>query len=206
MPKKSYNQILDEHLHILIAQGNHEAYNKLRKRYHVHAVILVNEYLKQYSYTGITAKELVVACEEHFLFVIGRYLPGRSSFYTFWKSSTSQYLMDYLVEHSYEGEASIFRGSISLDQKNDEMHGFSELIAERGDEKAFKRKVFEIKHILHKYDVFFTAPEKTLLSLILDGYSLADFVHTGILEKSQVNLTYKCAVEKLQKYMGINHK
>ena len=206
MPKKSYNQILDEHLHILIAQGNHEAYNKLRKRYHVHAVILVHEYLKQYSYTGVTVKELVAACEEHFIFVIGKYLPGKSSFYTFWKSSTSQYLMDYIIDHSYEGDVSMFCGTISLDQKNEEMHSFSELIAERGDEKAFKRKIFEIRHVIHKYEVFFTVPEKTLLSLILDGYSLADFEKTGILGKSQVNLTYKSAVEKLQKYMGIDHK
>ena len=203
MPNKSYNQILDEHLHILIAQGNHEAFNRLRKRYHVHAVILVNEFLKRYDYTGVTSKELITVCEEHFLFVINKYIPGRSSFYTFWKQSTSQILMDYIIENSYEGEAFVFRGSISFDQKNDEMHSFSELIAERGDERVIKRLVFEIKHVLYKYQAFFSIAERTLINMILDGYSLADFVNSGILGKSQVNLTYKSAIEKLQKYIGL---
>ena len=206
MPQKSYNQILDEHLHILIAQGNHEAYNTLRKRYHIHASILVCELLKQYAYTGISSPELVSVCEEHFVFVISKYVPGRSSFYSFWKSSTSQHLMDYLVEHSYGADAYVFRGSISFDQKNEEMHSFSELIAEKSDEKAIKRKIFEIKHTIHKFDAFFSSTEKTLLNLILDGYSLADFEHTGVLRKSQINLTYKSAIEKLQKYMKITHK
>ena len=201
MPKKSYNQILDEHLHILIAQGNHEAFNTLRKRYHIHASVLVSELLKQYAYTGISSKELIQACESHFVFVIIKYSSGRSSFYSFWKSSTYQYLMDYLVEHSYNADAYVFKGSISFDQKNDEMHSFSELIAERGDEKAFKRKIFEIRHVIHKYDAFFTSQEKTILNLILDGYTLGDFEHTGVLARSQIHLTYKSAVEKLQKYM-----
>lgn len=204
MPKKSYNQILDEHLHILTAQGNHEAFNKLRKRYHVHAVILVSEYLKQYGYTGVTSKELIAVCEECFLYVINKYIPGRSSFYSFWKNSTSQSLLDYLAEHSYEGEAFVFCGSISFDQKNDEMHSFSELIAERGDEKAMKRMIFEIKHVLHKYHAFFSSTEKTMINLILEGYSLADFANAEILGKSQINLTYKSAVEKLQKFIGIS--
>ena len=34
MPKVSYNRILDEHLHTLIAQGNHEALERLKRRYH----------------------------------------------------------------------------------------------------------------------------------------------------------------------------
>ena len=114
MPKKSYNQILDEHLHILIAQGNHEAYNTLRKRYHIHASILVRELLDKYAYTGIPYNELISVCEEHFVFIISKYHPGRSSFYSFWKSSSSQCLMDYLVEHSYGADAYVFRQPIIL--------------------------------------------------------------------------------------------
>ena len=45
MPKKPYNRILDEHLHILAAQGNHEAYLKLQKCYHMHALSLCAELL-----------------------------------------------------------------------------------------------------------------------------------------------------------------
>ena len=202
MPKKSYNQILDEHLHILIAQGNYEAYHKLNKRYHVHAVILVSELMKQYNYTGITSKELIAACEEHFLFVVSKYVPGRSSFYTFWKSSCTQYLIDYLVEYCFEGDVDNFKVMISFDQKINETQSYGEIIAERSDSKTLKRKIFEIKHILHKYNAFFTAPEKTLLNLVLEGYSYVDFIHTGILSRSQIFLTYKSAVEKVQKFMN----
>ena len=201
MPRKTYNQVLDEHLYILIAQGNHEAFNKLSKRYYKHAAVLVDDLLRQYTETGISHDELISACADHFPFVIMKFTPGRSSFYTFWKSNTWQSLMDYLVEYSYDGEAFTFKGSFSFDQKNDDFREFSEMIGERGDEKAFKRKIFEIKHIIHKFDVFFTSQEKTILKLILEGYSLADFEHTGILAKSQINLTYKSAIEKVRKYL-----
>ena len=202
MAQKSYNQILDEHLHILIAQGNHEAFNKLNKRYHKHASVLAHELMKQYGYIGITLKELIVVCEDHFPFVVLKYVPGKSSFYTFWKGSTLQCLMDYLIENSYDGDAYVFKGSISFDQKNEEMHSFSELIGESGDERMIKKKIFEIKYVMHKYQVFFSYQEKTLLNLILEGYTLAELEHTGLLAKSQLNLTYKSAIEKVRKYIG----
>ena len=203
MPKKSYNQILDEHLHILIAQGNYEAFIKLRKRYHLHAASLVHEVLKKYSYTGATFRELMSICDEHFLFVVVKYAPGESSFYFYWKNSTTQQLMEYLIEKSEEDGFFTFRNIVYFDQKNDESHTYSELIAEKNDNKATKRKIFEIKHILHKYDVFFTLPEKALLNLILEVYTLQDFEHVGMLRKSQINLTYKSIVEKVQKYLEI---
>ena len=204
MPKRSYNQILDEHLHILIAQGNHEAYNTLRKRYRTHASFLINDILRQYPDTGLSKKELVAVSEEHFIFVISKYMPLRSSFYTFWKRNTYQYLMDYLIDNSYDGEASSFKGTFSLDQKKDEMHSFGEMLAERDDERSVKRLMFEIRSTLIKYDTFFTVPEKALLNLIMQGYSLADFEQSGILKKSQVNLTYKSAIDKLKKYMKLS--
>ena len=204
MPKRSYNQILDEHLHILIAQGNHEAYNTLRKRYRIHASFLINDILRQYPDTGLSKKELVAVSEEHFIFVISKYVPLRSSFYTFWKRNTYQYLMDYLIDNSYEGEAYSFKGTFSLDQKKDEMHSFGEILAEKDDERSAKKLLFEIRSTLIKCDAFFTVPEKTLLNLIMQGYSLADFEQSGILKKSQVNLTYKSAIDKLKKYMKLS--
>ena len=197
MLRKTYNQALDEHLHILIAQGNHEAFNRLRRRYHLHAVSLVNDLLKQYKYTGLTSRELLSVSEEHFFFVVSRYLPGSSSFYSFWKNNTTQFLMNYLIDRSTDDSY------ISFDQKEYDKFAVSELIGETGDERMLKRKIFEIKHIIHKYEVFFTVPEKTILSLLLEGYSLGDFEHTGMLKRSQINLTYKSAIEKVQKFMGI---
>lgn len=66
MPRKSYNQILDEHLYILVAQGNHEAFIKLRKRYHKHALSLSTELIRQYNSSGITRADLVAVCEGYF--------------------------------------------------------------------------------------------------------------------------------------------
>ena len=201
MPKKSYNQVLDEHLHILIAQGSYEAFIKLRKRYHLHSASLVHDILKQYGYTGVTFRELMSICDEFFLFVILKYTHGESSFYFYWKNATTQQLIEYLVERSEEDGYFDFKSIVSFDQKNDESHTYSELIAEKSEDKVAKRKIFEIKHILHKYDVFFTLAEKTLLNLILEGYTLKDFEHVGMLRKSQINLTYKSAIEKVQKYL-----
>ena len=47
MPKRSYHRILDEHLHILITQGNHDAYQKLKRRYRYHSLTLcrLEEYI-----------------------------------------------------------------------------------------------------------------------------------------------------------------
>lgn len=206
MSHKTYNQILDEHLHILIAQGNYEAFVKLRKRYQKHFTALVNDMLSQYDYTGISFKELFCVCEDHFPFVIIKYNPENYSFYSFWKENTQRYLLDYLIENSYEGDAFSFKGSVSFDQKIDDSHSLSELIGEREDEYLIKKRIFEIKHIIHKCKVFFTLQERTLLDFVLEGYSLAEFEHSGLLQKSQINLTYKSAIDKLRKYMDVPDK
>ena len=70
MPKKSYNTILDEHLHILIAQGNHEAYVKLVRRYRNHAAKLCHELLTQYEKTGVTVADLLAVCGDCFIGVL----------------------------------------------------------------------------------------------------------------------------------------
>ena len=201
MPNKSFNRILDEHLHILIAQGNHEAFNQLRRRYHRHALVLTTELIQQFNDTGITKKELVTVCDDHFVFVLSKYITGLSSFYSFWKESTMQALMDYIVENSYDGDASTFKGVISFDQNYDEKHLYSDFLAERGNEKKLRKKIFEVRQILKKYDIFFTYQEKTLLTLILEGYTLAEIEHAGLLGKSHLYLTYKNAVSKLKNYM-----
>ena len=206
MPTKSFNQILDEHLYILIAQGNHEAFNKLRKRYHRHALVLTTELVQQYSNSGISRKELMAVCEGHFPFVIYKYISGLSSFYSFWKESTTQELMDYIIENSYDGKAFIFRGAISFDQNSDEKHYYGEYLGEKGDEKVLRRKMFEIKNVIKKYDVFFTSQEKAILSLVLEGYTLMELEHTGMLSISHIYLTYKTALEKLQNYMNESDK
>lgn len=116
MPKKSYNQILDEHLHSLIAQGNHEAFNKLRRRYHRHSVNLCSDIAYQYRDSGIEQNELIAVCEAVFPIVILKYNPSLSSFYTFWKETTNQELLNYVIDNSYDGGASMFKGVVSFDK------------------------------------------------------------------------------------------
>ena len=197
MPNKSFNQILDEHLHILIAQGNHEAYRALNKRYHRHALLLCADILRQFPDSGVTKKELLSLCEEHFLIVTSKFTNGLASFYSFWKDSTTQMLIDYLVDNSYMSGAFYFKGCVSLDQSSEDRREFSELIGERNTENEIMRKIFEIKCIIDKFDVFFTCQEKALLNLVLEGYTLPELEHTGMLKRSYLYLTYKSAVNKL---------
>lgn len=204
MPKRTYHQILDEHLHILIAQGSYDAFINLRKRYHKHAVQLATDLYQQYRYTGISFNELLAACEDYFPFTICKFVPGLSTFYCFWKSTTKLHLINYIIDFSYDGNGVPINDYISFDQKKDESHSFGELIGETNDQSVVKRKIFEIKHILHKYNLFFTTQEKALINCVLEGYSLMDFKRSGALGRSQISLTYKSAVNKLKKYMELD--
>lgn len=199
MPKKPYNRILDEHLHILAAQGNHEAYLKLEKRYHMHALSLCAELLMQYPKSGISRKELVAICDDYFPLIIMKFNPTLSSFYSFWKESTTQELMDYMIENSYGADASSFCGTLSLDNDN---HGYIEMIAEINEDQNLRRKIFEVKGLIHRNSVFFTSYEKTLLLLVLDGYTLKEIEYTELMSKSKIYLTFNSGVEKLKKCLN----
>ena len=196
MPKKSYNRILDEHLHILSAQGNHEAYLKLQKCYHMHALSLCSELLLQYPKSGITRKELVTVCDDFFPMVVLKYNPMLSSFYSFWKESSTRELMDFMLKNSYGADAYIFRGSYSLDDEN---NSYAETIAEGEEDINMRRKIFEVKGLINRYSVFFTDFEKTLLLLVLDGYSLQELEQAKLVAKSTLYLTFNSGVEKLKK-------
>ena len=199
MPKKSYNTILDEHLHILVAQGNHEAFEKLKKRYHFHAIQLCRDILQQYEKTGVMASDLVNVCDSCFRSIVEKYDTELSSFYSFWKQIISHQVMEYLTDNSYTGDASSFNGSISLDQGFEDNHSFADLLCEIDDSKVKRKKIAEIKHILTKFELHFTKQEGALLNLILEGYSIADLEHGGVMSKSTLYLTFSTAIEKLQK-------
>ena len=199
MPKKPYNRILDEHLHILAAQGNHEAYLKLQKHYHMHALSLCSELLMQYPKSGITRKELMSVCDDHFPLVIIKYNPALSSFYSFWRESTMQELMDYLLENSYGANASSFCGSLSLD---DDSNSYAEIIAEINEDQNMRRKIFEVKGLINRNSIFFTNYEKALLLLVLDGYSLKEIEQAKLMSKSNLYLTFNNGVEKLKRCLN----
>ena len=146
MPKISYNRILDEHLHTLIAQGNHEALEKLQKRYHHHAISLCHDFLTQYPKTGISVEELMTVCDDSFIFIVTKYDPAVSSFFTFWKEHIVHRIMDYIVDNSFNTDLSILKRNVSMDQEldNEDNRNMSNFIFEKDDDRERKRKIFEV--------------------------------------------------------------
>ena len=201
MSRKSYNTILDEHLHILIAQGNHEAFEYLKKRYHFHSIQLCRDILKQYDKSGIGIQDLVIVCDSFFRSVVEKYDAELSSFYSFWKQITSHQVMEYVTDNSYTADASTFSGSISIDQEFEDNHSFADLLCEIDDSRIKRKKIAEIKHVISKFESNFVKQESALLNLVLDGYSIAELEHSGVMSKTALYLTFKNAVEKLQKIL-----
>ena len=195
---KSYNRLLDEHLHILIAQGNHEAYLRLKKRYSRYADCLVRDILDQYQGTGISYGDLASLCDNRFSNIVKKYDPQRCSFFTYWKEMNEQAIMDYLNENSYLGNAKTFRGFIHLDDELDERRIVDDQIRET--DKAFlslkARK--ELQRLMHKNKEVFKTQDFAVLNLVLDGYSIAELEHAGLLSRSSLYLTFKCATQKLE--------
>ena len=200
MPKVSYNRILDEHLHTLIAQGNHEALERLKRRYHYHSLTLCHDLLHQYQKTGISVSELMAVCEGLFVFIVKKFDPSLSTFFSFWKEHTMHRLMDYLVDNSYKADSTDINGNISLDQEFEDKHSLSEFISERDDDtREKKRQLFEIKNVIANHEDVFTKQEAALLNLVLSGYTIADLEHSGVMSRSALYLTFKSGTEKLQK-------
>ena len=199
MPKKSYNLILDEHLHVLITQGNHEAFERLKKRYRYHAINLCQDILKQNDDSGVLVPDLLAVCNSYFRFTVEKFVLGLSSFFSFWKQTVTHYVLRYLLDNSYTGEASIFRGVVSVDQSNANNHSFAELLCEIDDSKLKRKKIAEMRRIIDKHELHFTKQESTLLNMILDGYSIPDLEHSGVMSRSSLYLTFNIAIDKLQK-------
>ena len=206
MRKLSYNLLLDEKLHSLVASGNHEAFVELKNRYHRHAHAFGSELLNQYYNTGVSLKDLVAFCDGCFPNIVKKYVSGISSFYGFWKDNIQYVAMDYLYNNSYVGQASFFSGSLSFDQERDDRYCYDDVLAEKDINPTIERLIAEVKTLLIKYDKEFTHTEKTLINLALSGYTVKDFEETGLYKKSYLYLTFNSAVEKLKKFQKESHK
>ena len=207
MPKKPYNRILDEHLHILAAQGNHEAYERLKRSYHLHALSLCANVLSQYPESGVSRKELVTVCDDYFPFIVLKFNPTLSSFYSFWKEGTMREIMDYMIDNSYGANAVSFRGSFSLDEEKDENGSdYSEMLAEVDDDRNKRRQIFELKGLISRNSSSFSSQEKMLLILLLDGYSMNELLFGDVLSRAGLYLTFNNAIEKLKKCLRRGHK
>lgn len=198
MPKRSYHRLLDEHLHILISQGNHEAYQRLKKRYRHHSQALCHDFLTQYIKTGIALKELVAVVEGCFLSIVRKYDSALNSFFSFWKEITVHNIMEYMIDNAYIVSLEGFRGLVSIDEHPGDKNPVCDMVCEKDDDRIKKRKIFEIKSLIARHEETFSHQESTLLKFVLEGYSLGDLEHVGVMSKSTLYLTFNTAVEKLQ--------
>ena len=206
MQKLNLKLLLDEKLHLLVTRGNHEAFIEFKKRYHRHAHALCSELLNQYYNTGVALKELVSICDGYLPSIIKRYVSGLSSFYGFWKESVQHVAIEYLYNNSYEGQASFFNGSLSLNQERDARYCYDDVLAENDTSPNLDKLIAEVKTILDKHSRDFSHTEKTLINLSLSGYTIKDFEETGLYKKSYLYLTFNSAVEKLKKFQRESSK
>lgn len=206
MSKQSFRHLLDEKLHLLVTRGVHEAFIELKKRYHRHAQTFCHELLNQYYNTGVTIKELVSTCDGNFPSILKRYVSGLSSFYTFWKESIQHVAIEYLYNNSYQGQASFFSGSLSLNQERDNRYCYDDVLSEKDPNPNIERLAHEVETILEKHGDEFNHTEKTLINLSLAGYTIKDFEETGLYKKSYLYLTFNSALEKLKKFQQSSNK
>lgn len=202
MAPKTYNRILDEHLHILITQGNHEAYLFLVKRYRKYFKGLTCEMLEKYPNSGVSFKELMAICSQLFPHIIRKYDPQRlSSFFIFWRESSEKAIVDYLLENSYLANAAMFRGFVSFDEEADERRFAGERIAEFNELHYNEKRIEELKRIIYEHRKEFKHQEFAMLALMLEGYDLNDLEHTGMMSRSSLYLTFNNACDKIRKYI-----
>ena len=202
MALKTYNRILDEHLHILITQGNHEAYLYLVKRYRKYFKGLTCEMLEKYPSSGVSFKELMAICSQLFPNIIRKYDPQRlSSFFVFWRESSEKAIVDYLLENSYLANAAMFRGFVSFDEEADERRFMSERLAEFNEHHYSEKRIEELKRIIHTHRKEFKHQEFAILMLMLEGYDLNDLERTGMMSRSSLYLTFNNACDKIRKYI-----
>lgn len=198
MPKKSYFSILDEHLHILVTEGCHEALERLQKRYRFHAANLCRDLLNQYMRTGIRVRELMQLCDNSFLYIVRNYDSGLNSFFSYWKEYTLHKIMEYMINNSYITNLEAIQGLSLEDQEKENERRFSAFLLEKDDVRVKKRKAFEIKNFIFKHERSFSSQESTLLNFVLDGFSLRELEHVGLISRSKLYLTFNAAIDKLK--------
>jgi len=199
---KSYRRILDEHLHALVAQGNHAAYKQLENRYKKAADLLTKELIhSKYSNCGVTPSEITSVCTDNFSYIVKKYDCSMSAFYTFWRRTIELQIADYVNSNYFSDKSKTLVSFISYDEDlSDSLIGL-EYIAEIDENNQRMRQIHEIKSVILANKSEFENAEFMMLLLTLDGYSIADFEHTGITSQSTLYLTFNRAIAKLEKIL-----
>ena len=195
---KTYRRILDEFFHTFAAQGNHVAYLQLLKRYKKAAQSLAYELIDiKYNGCGVSLSELVTICNDAFSYVVKKFDPQMCSFYSFWRKSTELQISDYMSNHYYSEKSKTQVSFVSFDEDYNENIFALDFVAENDENYQRIRSIREIKNIILKHKHDFEHQEFMLLLLSLEGYTMADFEHTGITSQSTIYLTFKKAIGKL---------
>ena len=133
-----------------------------------------------------------------FPIVAQKFENGLSSFYTYWREKTKQRIIDYLIDSDDGLEDADIRFIFSLDDQFDNRHSFSDYICEKDDDRYKRRLIFETKNIIARNEKMFSSQELALLNLALDGYSVGELEHSGLMKRSALYLTFKLAIDKLR--------
>lgn len=197
-PLKSYNRKLDEHLHSLITRGNHDAYLKLARRYRLYAKHLTKEILEQYQGSGVGFSDLMTVFTDSFCYIVRNFDYQKTSFYVFWREISKKLAIDYIIENSYLANAKAFRSFIHFDEEHGEKRMLGDRVNEYDEDYLTERLIRELKRLLHIHKEEFKKLEFTVLFLLLDGYSIAELEHSGMMSRSALYLTFNNACIKMR--------
>lgn len=204
MPNKlPRNQITDEHLHTLCAQGNHDAYLLLANRYQRYSKKLINQILEDYPGSGISFHELMTVNNDRFPYIVKKYNPELNYFYAFWRETTSRAIMDYVILNSYNAQAKTFKGTFALDDENDERIAVYQYLHEEDENYLIRWQLREIAQIVESNHQMFEKNELLVLESIFQGLTLSEIERSGIIKRSTLYLTYNKLVEKLKKLLKV---
>lgn len=195
---RTYRRILDERTHTFIAQGNHVAYVQLQDRYKRASQALIHELTDiKYQTCGVTPNELTTVCNDAFPYVVRKFDPQRCAFYTFWRKTVELQIADYVNNNYYSEKSRTQISFVSLDEDYNESTFVLDSVMESDENYQRMRSIRELKITINRHKRDFERQEFMMLLLTLDGYTIADFEHTGITSQSTLYLTFKKAINKL---------
>ena len=195
---KTYRRILDERTHTFIAQGSHAAYVQLQDRYKRATQAFIHELIDiKYKNCGVTPSELITICNDSFPNVVRKFNPQKCSFYTFWRKSIELQIGNYMSTNYYSEKSKTQVSFVSFDNDYNENTFVLDSVMENDENYQRMRSIHELKLMINKHKRDFEHQEFMMLLLTLEGYTIADFEHTGITSQSTLYLTFKKAIGKL---------
>jgi len=163
------NKLTDNDLVYQIHLGDPEAFSLLFHKYQKYAVGLANQYKSIYSKDGFTLDELVSVALETFSKALKKFVLGKSTFYSYWRTYTLHAFMDYARANSYRFGARMFNG-ISLDAQIDDdpnANCLADIVGEE-DEEIYKRlDKIELQETLNKFNKKLKSMDRRILKYLI---------------------------------------